>query len=169
MTDYPGWEGFLGTRASFMLDFVSTAMAVIIPILAWSIRLSSKARNYSLHKRVQLALAVVLLVAVAAFETEMRIFGWRERAAPSPYYSQAAWDAVDVSLCIHLFFSITAFVTWLVVVVAALTRFSAPPRPGAHSAWHMRWGKLAAISLLCTAVSGWVFYYLAFVATRPVT
>lgn len=165
MIDYPGIEGFLGTRGSFMLDFVCLAMAVIVPAMFWGIRLAEKSKQWQTHKYVQLSLAAALLAAVVLFELEMRIFGWRERAAPSPFYSADAWDWVDASLAIHLAFSITAFVMWLVVVFAALRFFPSPPSPSSHSRWHRLWGKLAAISLTLTAISGWIFYYLAFVAT----
>ena len=162
--DYPGLEGFLGTRASFMLDFVCVAMAAILPAMGWSIRLASKRRNYALHKYLQLGLATALLAAVALFELDMRINGWRERALESPYYSSAAWDAVDVSLAIHLVCSISAFALWVVVVLGALRFLPNPPTPNTHSATHRRLGKLAAISLTLTAITGWAFYYLAFVA-----
>src|SRR5579863_724866 len=40
----------------------------------------------------------------------------------------------------------------------------AQPMSGPHSASHRFWGRLAALDMLCTAVSGWTFYWLAFVA-----
>ena len=50
-------------------------------------------------------------------------------------------------------------------VTRALRNFASPPEPGAHSAWHRRFGRLAAYDLLATAVTGWIFYWLAFVAS----
>ena len=48
-----GIDGFLGTRASFMLDVVALAMAVLLPVLGWSIYLVKYRQKYALHKRVQ--------------------------------------------------------------------------------------------------------------------
>jgi hypothetical protein len=92
---FSGWNGFLGTRASFMLDVVVLAMLAVLPLLAWSIYLVKYRHQYALHKKMQLILAGLLLVAVGAFEVDMRfITDWEERAAPSPYYVAGQWDAV---------------------------------------------------------------------------
>jgi membrane-anchored protein YejM (alkaline phosphatase superfamily) len=76
-------DGFLGTRASLMLDVVFVAMFVVVPVMGWSIWQVRRRRRYVLHKRVQLVLAAVLLVAVLAFEVDMRINGWQHLAEPS--------------------------------------------------------------------------------------
>jgi uncharacterized membrane protein YozB (DUF420 family) len=67
-------------------------------------------------------------------------------------------------LAIHLFFAVTTTVLWLAVIVRALRKFPSPPAPCDHSASHMFWGRLAAIDMALTALTGWIFYYLAFVA-----
>jgi uncharacterized membrane protein YozB (DUF420 family) len=161
---YPGIDGFLGTRASFMLDFVVLAMVGILPVLGWSVWQAKRGR-YLLHKRVQLALAAVLAVAVALFEIDMRTSGWRPRAEASPYYgTDGAPGIVDYALAVHLFFAVTTVVLWITVIVRALRRFPNPPRPNEHSPQHILWAKLAAADMAMTAVTGWLFYYLAFVA-----
>jgi putative membrane protein len=158
-------DGFLGTRASVMLDVVVLAMAVLVPALGFSVYLVKYRRRYALHKTIQLTLGVVLLVTVAAFESEMRFHGWRHRAAASPYGgNEGSVDWVSTVLAIHLIFSVTAALLWFVVIVRALRNFPALPQPGPHSAWHRRFATLAAIDMVCTAVTGWVFYWLAFVA-----
>ncbi len=159
-----GLDGFLGTRATFMLDVVVLAMVVLLPALAGSIYLA-KCRQYAWHKRVQLTLGIVLLVTVVLFELDMRINGWRDRAAASPYSgAEGGPDWVLVTLCIHLCFAVSAALLWLVVIVRGLRQFANPPLPGSHSAWHKRYGMLAAIDMGLTAVTGWIFYWLAFVA-----
>ena len=179
-----GIDGFLGTRASIMLDVVFLAMFAIIPLMSWSIWLVRHRQQYALHKRIQLGLGFLLAVAVGLFEIDMRfISGWRDRAQPSPYYTAASdpgpvqffffkellrldevpgW--VVTSLCIHLVFATTTALLWIVVIVRALRRFPNPPAPGAHSRAHVFWARLAAWDMLLTAVTGWIFYWLAFVA-----
>jgi len=163
--EYPGIDGFLGTRASFMLDFVVLAMVGVLPILAWSIWQVRTRQRYLLHKRVQIALAVVLLVTVAAFEIDIRINGWRARAELSPYYGTAEQPGAAIfSLYVHLFFAVSTVILWTVVVYRALRLFPNPPVPAAHSPQHIFWARLAAIDMFMTAVTGWIFYYLAFAA-----
>ena len=156
---YPGVNGFLGTRASLMMDLVFLAMLAVLPVLGWSIYQVKYRRRFGLHKTVQLTLGAVLLIAVAAFEIDVRfISGWEERARPSPYYD--SW--VYPSLYVHLVFSVSTAPLWMFVIVQALRKIPNPPGPSVYSQRHMLWGKLAALDMLLTSVTGWVFYWLAF-------
>jgi uncharacterized membrane protein YozB (DUF420 family) len=152
-------EGVLGTRASLMLDVVFLAMFAVLPLLGWSVWLVKCRRNYALHKRVQTALSLVLLLTVVLFEMDMRINGWRPRAEASPFYP----NTVLTVLFVHLFFSVTTAALWTFVLVQALRHFPNPPEPGPHGSSHRLFGWLATIDMALTAVSGWAFYYLAFV------
>jgi len=156
------FDGFLGTRASLMLDVVFLAMFVVVPALAWSVYLVKVRRNYGLHKQVQVLLGSVLLVAVVLFEVDIRLYGWSHRASASPY---AADGTVMKVLYVHLFFAVSTTGLWIVVIYRALKNFASPPTPGPHSVWHKRWGWIAAIDMVCTSITGWTFYWLAFVAT----
>src|SRR5262245_29659513 len=63
--------GLLGTRPSLMLDVVVLAMFLVLPVLVVSISVVRRG-NYQLHKTIQLVLGIVLLLAVVAFELDMR-------------------------------------------------------------------------------------------------
>jgi hypothetical protein len=157
-------DGFLGTRASLMLDVVALAMVAVLPVLAVSIYLVKVKRQFVWHKRIQLALGAALLITVVLFEADVRINGWRDRAAPSSFAGhEGQTDWVAASLGIHLFFSITSALLWALVIARALRNFPNPPQPAAHSHWHRRFGWLAAIDMALTAITGWIFYWLAFV------
>lgn len=147
-----------------MLDVVFLAMFAVLPVMGWAIWLA-KGGRYAMHKRVQLTLAAVLLLTVTLFELDMRWHGWRHRATASPYYgTETRWGWVDGVLTVHLCFAVSTTVLWIVVVARAVRRFPSPPAPGGHSPWHRRWAKLAALDMIATSVTGWLFYYLAFVA-----
>lgn len=158
---YSGIDGFLGTRASLMLDVVVVAMVGVLLLLGLSIVLVRYRANYTWHKRLQLILASALAVVVALFEADMRLNGWRARAQSSPYYESLVMPALSV----HLVFSVSTCLLWGWVTVQALRKFASPPHPGPHSPPHRFWAWLAATDMLCTAVSGWTFYWLAFAAT----
>ncbi|HEX3725457.1 MAG TPA: DUF420 domain-containing protein [Pirellulales bacterium] len=160
-----GIDGFLGSRASFMLDVVTLAMLAVLPLLGVSIWQVRYRRRYALHKKMQLFLGVALLITVALFETDMRVNGWRDRAAASAYHGRdGSTDWVSISLGVHLCFAVSTAGLWALVTARALRHFPNPPAPSPHSFWHRRWGYCAAIDLACTAVTGWIFYLLAFVA-----
>ena len=159
---HAGIDGFLPWRASIMLDVVFLVMFLVIPLMAWSIYQVKYRRNYALHKRAQLSLAVVLAVAVTLFEADMQFFSdWRARAAASPYYDAGL---VVYTLWVHLVFAVSTAALWIYVIAQALRRFPKPPRPNDYSRVHTRWAKLAAIDMFLTALTGWIFYYLAFIA-----
>lgn len=159
--DYPGWEGFLGTRASFMLDVLVLAMGVVVAVLAWSVYQVKYRRRYVLHKWVQVGLGLALLAAVVVFEVDVRLNGWQDRAAGQ--LGGHASALVMTSLAVHLVFALAATILWPVVIIRALVNFPNPPAPGPHSRFHLVWARIAAIDMFITAITGWTFYYLAFV------
>ncbi|MBX7165597.1 MAG: DUF420 domain-containing protein [Pirellulales bacterium] len=163
---FSGIDGFLGTRGSLMLDLVVIAMLLVLPVMLISIALVKYRRQYAIHKVLQLTLAVALLAAVAMFEVDIRVHGWRDRAEASPYSSASGTSPLDLALWVHLCFAVSAAVLWVAVTVRALRQFPSPIAPSAHSASHMFWARLAAFAMFMTAVTGWVFYWMAFVATR---
>ena len=178
MKPYPGIDGFLGTRASIMLDVVFLAMFAVILVMGVSIYLVKFRKLYDLHRTIQVALGLILLVAVSAFEVDMQFLTqWEVRAAESPYFPDAFGDAlynnsaekwgstVGTSLAIHLFFAVPTAVLWIVVIVRALRNFPKPTLPGPHSRSHLFWARIAAFEMTMTSITGWIFYYLAFVAT----
>lgn len=144
-----------------MLDVLVLAMGVVVLVLGWSIYEVKYRHRYQLHKWVQVSLGVVLLVAVIVFEIDVRLYGWQDRAAGE--IGGHASRLVMTSLAVHLVFAISATILWPLVIIRALRNFPSPPHPGPHSRFHVRWARIAAIDMFITAVTGWTFYYLAFV------
>lgn len=155
-------NGFLPTRGSFMLDFVVVAMFAVLAIMVVSIGLVRYRQLYQLHKLIQIVLAAVLLVTIVAFEVDLRLItkNWRELAEPSKYFA-SGW--VDRSLWIHLAFAIPTPLLWAWVIIHGLNRFDSPPRPNEYSSQHKLLARIAAGFMFGTAITGWIFYVLAFV------
>ena len=164
----PGIDGFLGTRASLGMDVVLVGLIALLPVLAWSVALVRRGR-YVAHKRLQLFIVAALLAAIVVFEIDIRLVSdWRVRAAGGPPWGGTPnpwWPAgVLAALGIHLVFAVSTPVLWAWVVWEALTRFPVPPAPGSHGPRHRKMARLAALDLLLTAITGTIFYWLAFVA-----
>ncbi|MBX3440120.1 MAG: DUF420 domain-containing protein [Planctomycetaceae bacterium] len=163
------WKhGFLGYDASLMLDVVVTALVLIVPVLATSIWLVKFRHQYTAHKRLQLVLAGVLLLAVAAFEIDMQWVhgGWENvvnKNPDSPRLSGDALESVRRLLSIHLIFAISTPVLWAATIVLALRRIPSPPAPCPHSRLHKTLGWISTIDLVLTSVTGLLFYYVTFV------
>jgi uncharacterized membrane protein YozB (DUF420 family) len=149
-----------------MIDVIVVVMVFVLLALFWSLFSVKYRRRYRQHKTIQLSLAGALLIVLVFFEVDIQFFeNWRERAAFSPYFDAASGGGgVIYALWVHLCFAITTLALWLTIIVKALSHFPNPPHPNHHSAFHARWGMIAAIDMIMTAVSGWAFYFLAFVA-----
>jgi len=155
----PGFDGFLGSRASIGMDVVIVGLVLLLPILFVSI-MAVKQGRYRLHKSLQIFIMAALLAAIVVFEIDIRLFSdWRVRATPSPYWPVG----VGTSLAVHLVFAVSTLVLLLWVLIEAFLRFPKPPAPGSHSKRHRLMARLAAIDLLITTVTGGFFYWLAFV------
>ena len=155
-----GIDGFLGTRASLGMDVVLVGLLALLPVLAWSVALVRRGR-YAAHKALQLFIVAALAAAIAVFEIDIRLVSdWKLRAAASPCWP----GGVLAALAVHLVFAVSTFGLLAWVVWEALVRFPVPPEPGTHGPRHRRLARLAALDLVCTAVTGVAFYWLAFVA-----
>lgn len=157
----PGIDGFLGTRASIGMDVVLVGLLATLPLLAWSIHLVARRRDFAAHRKLQLLIVGALVVAIVVFEIDIRLISdWKLRAKPSPYWPSGVLSALGI----HLVFAISTLVLWAWVVWEALGRFPTPPAPNAHSPRHRLMARLAAADLVLTAITGTAFYWIAFVA-----
>jgi putative membrane protein len=163
-------HGFLGFDASFMLDFVVTALVAIVPVLLYSLYAVKVQRRYLLHRNLQLLLGIVLLVAVSLFEIDMQWVhgGWRNivnKNPDAPRLTGEAYAHVESVLRIHLIFAISTPFLWGATLLLAWRRFPSPPHPAKHSRSHKILGWLSVIDIVATSATGLWFYYVAFVAT----
>lgn len=148
-----------------MFDVVAVALVAFLPALVWSISLAKRG-NYRLHKRVQISLGVILFVTVALFEIDVQTAkwrfegGWRSLTVDSPYRGAP----LDRLLRVHLVFATTTAVLWLVTIFQAIANFASPPAPGPYSRNHKFLAWASTVGMFVTSLTGWTFYYMAFVA-----
>ena len=158
-------DGFLGYKASLMLDVVVCALIIVVPLLIFSLYVVKVRRNYRLHKTLQIVLGVVLLAAVGLFEIDMRVHGGiasllAKRTRPLTVAESVSFYRL---LYVHLFFAVSTVVLWGMTLYLALRRIPNPPGPSSHSRLHQRLGWLSAIDITLTSVTGLLVYYYGFV------
>jgi hypothetical protein len=158
---YPGIDGFLGTRAPLILDVLCLAMLGVVIVLCWSVYQVKIRRRYSVHKWTQVTLGIILLAVVIVFEIDIRLHGWEDRAAGA--IGARAPAAAVTALYVHLVFAISTIILWPTTIILALRNFPNPPMPSVHSRIHIPLARTAATDMVLTAITGWVFYYIAFV------
>ena len=160
-------DGFLGYQTSFMLDFVVCALVIIVPMMLYSLWLVKIKKAYNKHKWLQIALGAILLVAVTAFEVDLQIVhgGWENivrKSHPDEVALAAKVEEARPYLQVHLLFAVTTPILWAVTLIQAFRRFPSPPVPSRHSRVHKTLGWLSTVDITLTAVTGVVFYDVAF-------
>lgn len=157
-------KGFLGYPSTLMLDVVVCALALVVPVLIYSIWLVKFRRNYLVHRNIQTALGVTLLITVCLFEVDMRLHGGWEQILKNRSVQLTAdqLSRVRSVLMVHLVFAVSAVLLWAVTLFHGWRRIPRPPQPSPHSATHKTLGWLSTITLTLTSVTGLVFYYFAF-------
>ena len=157
-------DGFLGYQTTFMLDVVAIALFVVVLVLAWSLFAVKVQKNYLLHKRLQILLGVVLLIAVGLFEVDIRLQGGidgilAKRTIPLSSLQRTFFNQL---LIVHLVFAITTVAVWAVTLTLALRRIPSPPGPCAHSELHKKLGWISALDITATSITGLLVYYYGF-------
>jgi hypothetical protein len=122
-------------------------------------------RRYALHKSLQVALGVVLLVAVGLFEIDMRVQGGIDgilAKRPRPL-TASEYSSFKSRLSVHLVFAVSTVFLWAATLGLALRRFPSPPTPSAHSRLHKPLAWLSAADITLTSITGLLVYYYGFV------
>jgi putative membrane protein len=158
-------NGFLGYQASFMLDAVVVALVLVVPVLLFSLFSVKIRRQYTVHRNLQMFLAVTLLAAVCAFEIDLHWVqgGWENVVKKGPSVTSDQLAFIQKVLRIHLLFAASTPFLWAITIGFALRRFPNPPQPGSHSSLHSVLGWASTLDLVLTSVTGLIFYYVAFV------
>lgn len=161
-------NGFLGYNASLMLDVVVCALVLVVPTLLYSLYLVKVPRRYTAHRNIQVALGIVLLATVSAFEADMQWVhgGWENvvnKPGTEPRLTGERLADVQQFLRIHLIFAISTPLLWAATLILALRRYPSPPVPGPHSALHKPLGWAATVDITLTSLTGLWWYYIAFV------
>ena len=151
--------GFLGTGAPLAIDLIVVGLTIILPVLCYSIA-TVRAGQHGRHRSLQIAITVVLALALIFFEWQVRALGgWRSMIAYRAL-SPSATSLIGWTLAVHLVFSITTPMLWVAALMTSGRAWT-----GQQPRRHRFVARLAAADLILTAVTGWLWYYLAFVRT----
>lgn len=151
---------FAPSRAPWAINLIAYAMLALVPLLILSLWFVRQ-KKYQVHRHLQVFLSVSLLAVVIAFEIEVRFWGWTQWAKASPYYEGILFPF----LYGHVTLAVTTTVLWVTTLVLALRHFPSPARPSSYSQRHKSLARWAALAMSMTAVTGWTFFWMAFVAS----
>jgi hypothetical protein len=142
------------------MSLVAVVLVGVVPVLAASVALCRYRRALQTHRRLQLWLTWLLGLGVLALEVEVRSVGWRHRAAASPYLG----PSLDLALSVHLAVATLTAATWAAAVAYGVRAYRDPRVDPGRASRHRVLGRLAAAGMAGTAGTGWLFYWMAFVA-----
>jgi putative membrane protein len=148
-----------GTRASLLVDctFVVTLLAPMVVL--GSLRLARNGRHDA-HRRIQIGLLVVCVLAVLTLELCIRLAG-----GSGAFLSQSSYAPPRLAralLAVHIAGAVATYAMWGWLAFASQRRFR-ESLPGSFSRRHRRAGKLVFAGLSFTAISAAAMYSLAFV------
>ena len=147
------------SRASLVFDVVFVSLFFLVILVGISL-LAVMRGHYRIHKGCQIASTAALGCVLLYFEVDIRTSGWTHLAIPSPYYHTILFPF----LYLHIGVAAISVFLWSRTLLCALRHFSRRPTPGIYSTTHRQQGAWAMGSLLATAVTGWIFYWMAFVS-----
>jgi putative membrane protein len=153
-------SGFIPySRASLVFDVLFVSLPILLFVVIGSL-VAIAYGYYRVHKGCQLASSLALGIVLLYFEMNIRLSGWTHLATPSPYYHTLLFPF----LYLHIGVASISLFLWGKTLWMALRRFPNPPIPGVFSPTHRVQGKWAVGSLVATVGTGWIFYWMAFVA-----
>lgn len=146
-------------RAPIILTILALALFFVVPTLLWSLR-QARLGKYSVHKRTQIGTSTAIFVLLIFFEMQIPGSDWLKQTAQSPFPEAT----IHSYLFVHKSIAISTTLVWTMTLLLALWRTPSPPRPSLHSQVHKVLGISSAVMLIITAISGWIFYWMAFIA-----
>ncbi len=132
---------------------------VVIPQIRY---ISLPADYFPLFLILGLAISGILM----RYFIKVDVVGVQELTMGLISFSPSVPEGIGLIFYIHLFFAVPTALLWIYVIVQALRKFPSPASPGEYSMRHIFWARLAAFEMTMTAITGWSFYWLAFVAEK---
>lgn len=147
-------------RADLVVDFTLLVNLLAPAIALASFRLARTGRRDA-HRRVQLALLAICILAVVALEVRIRVGGGSGAllaGAPASLMTLAR-----ATLAVHIVVAVATYAAWVWLAVASSRRYGVV-LPGRFSRAHRRAGWWIFGGLCFNAASASAMYLLAFVA-----
>jgi uncharacterized membrane protein YozB (DUF420 family) len=150
-----------GARCDVLMDIVVVSMAIILPLLWYSLKKVKVERNFKLHKRIQLYMFIILFFVVLLFEYDMQQNGGIFEMVKGSSYEGTGF--LNFMIYFHTFLSITTSIIWFILIIASLIKFGKNPRPGKFSKTHKLWGKIGMLDMALTCITGLILYVFGFI------
>ena len=126
-------------------------------IFSWR---SARRHRFTLHRSLQISLALTLLVAVGLFELDMTLSGGIFALTADSAYSGTT--LLNGLIYGHMLVAILAALIWLPLVIVSMRRFPRPPVSNAFGPAHRVWGRAGMVLMMLSGVSAVPLYVVGF-------
>ncbi len=153
-------SSFLFPRSDLLIDLIVVATVAAVPLLAYSIHLARQ-RKILLHRRLQLTLTVVFILATIALEIDIRMAGGMRHFSQGGRFEGTA--LLQWTLYVHLTIAAANAFFWVILPIWSHRAHIRGELPGPRSRKHRALGRVAAVLCILTAGTGVQLYILGFV------
>ncbi len=147
-------------RSDILIDAIVLATVLAVPILVYAIAMVRQGRIV-LHRRIQLSLTWIFVIATIALEVDIRMAGGMDHFSKGGAYEGTA--LLRWVLYVHLAIAFANAVGWIAFPVWSSIAYRRGTLPGPSSATHRWYGKVCAVLCVLTAVTGVGLYVVGFV------
>ena len=152
-------SGFLGTNASFYMDF-STLYFTLLPfLLLFAIRYAIK-KEYLKHIQSQITLFIITLIVLILFEIGIRIEDGFIHFAKQ---SLLPFSTLFTFLVIHIIIAVLSLVLWLYLIVSTYKNYAQGQFCYSLINSHKRLGEILFLALSISSIMGVLMYIFLFV------
>ena len=132
---------------------------IILPVLVVSWQ-AARGKEYRKHRAIQVALVLVLAVAVGLFEVDLKLSGGIfELTRESGYAGTGLLNSLIYG---HTLVAISSVLVWVPLIVLSLRRFPNPPVSNAFGPTHRLWGRVGMVLMIASGLSAIPLYYVGF-------
>lgn len=151
-------NGFLGTRADILMDFVVVGIIITPLLMFYAFRLANGGR-YIAHRNLNMILVSVLLLVVVLFEIDIRLAGGSKAFIGGSHFADAPF--LTWLLRVHITIAVTSFLGWVLLEIKSFKSFL-KILPGEFSSNHKKFGIAIFCGVILTAITGVSVYILSF-------
>ena len=152
--------GFLGTRATFLIDII-VSFLVILPIIVM-ISIFLVKRNYiKIHQFLQVSLFLISISALALFAYSVHyVEGFEYLIQKSSVGAKEAF----VILTVHVTTVVITILIWFLTIFYALNDRKRRALPGVYSEPHKRAGRRVLLGIVMMALTSLTIYFVLYIA-----
>ena len=152
-------DGFLGTRATFMIDIIISFLVVLPIIIMISISLAK--RDFKINQFIQIFLLITTIGALALFAYSVHyVEGFESLIQQSGVGAKEAF----VVLIVHVTMVVITILIWFLTLFHAINDGRRRALPGVYSESHKRAGRRVLFGIIIMAITSISIYWILYIA-----